>query len=442
MAEQDCCGTVILRGPKGDQGEPGPAAETNVLVKDPITADGTGTEGDPYVIGLALSADYGNNNLSIGSDGGLYSPKPDGSETIVTAATGVEVTGVGTVDDPYVITSTVTAADLGAITTVTGTGGVTATTTGTDVTVSADISTAVGNQLSLNADGGLYVAAQTDVGDNTYVLGEGLVQSGTGTAEDPYVLSVMLSADAGNAITFGTDGGLYVPDVAAGVSSVSAADDTVTVTPTEGDVTVAANLSADTGNTLAAGSDGGLYVPGPVAGPGIAVTEDEAGTGYTIGLAPAFAFADLRTPTFVKPDTGWVTVPLSFVTGVGASVSGDIINLTQPGVWFINAQVNVNGYYVTGVLYTLIGGTYSGGSNYAGYYLDGSGKRFGAPTHSMVISDGTGTAQVQVQVGSTAGTQSPQINAVNVQCTCVQPMTAAAARDLRASLPADSGVLS
>lgn len=211
MAEQDCCGTVILRGPKGDQGEPGPAAETNVEVKDPITADGSGTEGDPYVIGLGLSADYGNNNLSIGSDGGLYSPIPDGSETIVTAGTGNEVTGVGTVDDPYIVTSTVTAADLGAVTSVTGTGGVTATADGTDVTVSADISAAEGNQLVLDADG-LYVSAQTSIGDNTYVLGEGLVQSGTGTAEDPYVLSVSISADAGNSLTYGTDGGLYVPD--------------------------------------------------------------------------------------------------------------------------------------------------------------------------------------------------------------------------------------
>lgn len=439
MAEQDCCGTVILRGPKGDQGEPGPAAETNVLVKDPITADGTGTEGDPYVIGLALSADYGNNNLSIGTDGGLYSPKPDGSETIVTAGTGTSVTGVGTVDDPYVITSTVTAADLGAITTVTGTDGVTATTAGTEVTVSADISTAVGNQLVLDADG-LYVAAQTDVGDNTYVLGEGLVQSGAGTVEDPYVLSVMLSADAGNAITFGTDGGLYAPTVAAGVSSVAAADDTVIVTPTEGDVTVAANLSADTGNTLAAGTDGGLYVPGPVAGPGIAVTDDEAGTGYTIGLAPAFAFAGFRT-SFTVID-GWETVPLSLIAGAGASVSGDIINLTQPGVWFINSQVNVNGYNVLGTIYSRINGTYPGSSNYAGFYLDGSGRRFGAPTNCMVISDGTGTAYIQVQVTRIEGTQWPVVNAVNVQCICVQPMTAAAARDLRASLPADSGVLS
>lgn len=147
-----------------------------------------------------------------------------------------------------------------------------------------------------------------------------------------------------------------------------------------------------------------------------------------------YAFADLRTPLAVKPNGGWVTVPLSLVSGVGASVSGDHIRLTQPGVWFINSQVNVNGFNANGVIYSLISGTYSGGSNYAGFALDGSGKRFGAPTNSMAISDGTGAVFVQVQVGG-SGAQSPQVNAANVQCRCVHPMSVQAARDLLASLP-------
>lgn len=432
MADQDCCGTVIIRGPKGDQGEPGPAAETNVLVRDPITADGSGTEGDPYVIGLALSTDF-DNNLTLGADGGLYSPAPDGSETIVTAGTGTQVTGVGTTVDPYVVTSTVTAADLGAITTVTGTGGVTASTDGTDVTVSADISTAAGNQLSLNTDGGLYVTAQTSVGDNTYVLGDGLVQSGTGTADDPYVLSVMLSADAGNALTYGTDGGLYVPDVAAGVSSVSAADATVTVTPTEGDVTVSANISADTGNSLAAGSDGGLYVSGPNVGPGLKVSGD-ASTGYTVDVDGLYGYCTLRTE-YVTP-TQWGKVPIQLAAGNGVAVVDDEVRLEQPGVWFLTAQVNANGYYVTGTLYVSIANTDY--SNYAGYYLDGSGRRFGAPTRVMVISDGTANPYVQVQVYRADGDQMPRISSAAIQAWCVQPMTADAARALRGSLPMEN----
>ncbi|MGW0681829.1 hypothetical protein ACWD2L_00505 [Streptomyces sp. NPDC002754] len=216
MAEQDCCGTVVIRGPKGDKGDAGPPGSTQLRVRDPITSDGTGTQGDPYVIGLSLSTDEGN-NLELGVDGGLYSRRADGSETSVTAGPGVEVSGRGTTDDPYVIT--VTAESLGDITSVTGTHGVTTTQDGTDVTVSADISSAAGNQLLLNDDGGLYVAAPTNIGDNTLVVGDGLTEVGTGTTDDPYVLSTHLSADNGNVLVYGSDGGLYVPDSDSGGES-------------------------------------------------------------------------------------------------------------------------------------------------------------------------------------------------------------------------------
>jgi hypothetical protein len=427
----DCCGTVVLRGPKGDKGDPGPAGSTQVLVRDPITADGSGTEGDPYVISLALSPNP-NNNLSLASDGGLYTPIPDGSETIVTAGNGTDVTGTGTTADPYVVASTVTAADLGAITSVTGSSGVASSTSGTDVTITADISTDEGNRLKLGADAGLYVAADTEIGDNTYVLGDTMVQSGSGTESDPYILNVSLSSDAGNALVQGSDGGLYVPEVASGVSSVTAADGTLTVTPATGDVQAAVNLSSDTANTITTGTDGGLYVPALTAGPGVILT-GSTDTGYAVGIDAGYAYCTLAGSYTCS--AGWAgAIPIAVVAASHAALNGNVLTLEQPGVWDLYAQLNANGNDTTGTLYVRISGSLPSGSNYTGMDY-ATGRRYGVNTAALAVSDGTTEIWIESQASRDSGNSMPTVNSAILKAVLVQPMTAAAAAELRASMP-------
>jgi hypothetical protein len=348
--EPSDCGTVVIRGPKGDKGDQGEPGSPNIEVIDPITLDGTGTASDPYVIGLGLSADAGN-NIGVGSDGGLYSPRPDGSETLVTAGTNIQVTGTGRADDPYVLSAS------GVVTSVTAADGtVTVTPTSGDVTIAAHLSTDADNTIVAGSDGGLYVPAVAPIGDTTYLLGETMVQTGSGTVEDPYVLDVQASADPGNALSIGTDGGLYVADVAAGVSSVTAADNTVTVTPTSGDVTVAAAVSPTAGNTLTADA-GGLYVPDPNA----------AGTIWGVGFTDG-GVADFTVDTV----TGFQAVPVDFVDGNGVSAGA---SATEPLV------IETAGYYLVTVTCRYGGvstaGPFSiaatGGNVYGNTYYPGSG---------------------------------------------------------------------
>ncbi|MFJ8934015.1 hypothetical protein ACIRLA_46370 [Streptomyces sp. NPDC102364] len=393
------CGTVIIRGPKGDKGDTGEPGSPNVRVSDPITADGTGTASDPYVIGLGLSTDA-DNPLRLGTDGGLFVPALVWDKTNTYAMPGEGQAGKlldfkSLTDDnssDFIISrnsagewlttwrqngqilmldrgnnypgghlrvyrySSVAGTELAA-----GFGGTAAATptasftydgqlsldnaattltpaSGIGVYAEDDVFKVLGpdgsvialnpspdpsNQLSLDANGNLYVTATTNVGDNTYLVGDGLQQTGTGTAEDPYILAVHLSADAGNALAYGTDGGLYVPTIAAGVSSVTAADSTVTVTPAEGDVTVAANISADTGNQLAPGADGGLYVPQARA------------SALSYGAA---ALAD----KIALPST-WIDLPMKLLGADGASLGSNGLVLNEPGVWMYTVSLSAYG---------------------------------------------------------------------------------------------------
>lgn len=167
------------------------ADPTVVQAGDRVTVTGTGTAGDPYVVAAdAPSCDDVRPCLSAGPgveydpDTGVISSPP----TVVQAGTNVTVTGTGTGVDPYIVSAAgggggvdtfVTAGDR---TTVTGAG-----TLEDPYVVSAD------------------PAACEDV--------RPCLEAGDGIDYDPDTgtITARPSEDAGNALGFGTDGGLLVP---------------------------------------------------------------------------------------------------------------------------------------------------------------------------------------------------------------------------------------
>ncbi|MGW0086554.1 hypothetical protein [Streptomyces sp. NPDC003393] len=227
-------------------------------VRGCLTA-GDGIAYDPATgeIEARPSADAGN-AVTFGSDGGLYSAGGGGSApTVVEAAdtpsVDTTVAGTGTAGDPYVVSAAVVldpappgggsnlvhegadglyveCADVRGCLTA-GDGIAYDPATGE---IEARPSTDAGNALAIGTDGGLYApagggtptalqAADTSTVDTTV--------SGTGAAGDPYVveadvivapepngleatangLLVAPSADAGNQLTMGADGRLFVP---------------------------------------------------------------------------------------------------------------------------------------------------------------------------------------------------------------------------------------
>lgn len=234
--------------------------------------------------------------------------------------------------------------------------------TGSVVSVGLEIvpSSDVGNTAVIGTDGRIYVPAGggggladqdtilgtgvlgdeytvnfVDNGDGTYNIGVNIIDTnvslvvdltlvGDGTSGNP--LGVRISADVGNSLTTGADGGLFVP---AASGSVVTVDDTNSIdlsitgdgsigTPYEitGDVIIdpaATNLSsvtasgllteidtdltltgdgtgasplgvaisADVDNQLTTGSDGGLYVPDP--GGGVSLTTNDAARATLVG---------------------------------------------------------------------------------------------------------------------------------------------------------------
>ncbi|MFF4146884.1 hypothetical protein ACFY0A_37415 [Streptomyces sp. NPDC001698] len=222
---------------------------------------GDGAAYDPATgeIRVRISGDAGN-TTTIGGDGGIYTPAAATAlEAADTSTVDVTVTGTGTAGDPYQVAAAV-------ILDPTPPGG--------------------GTNLIGEGPDGLYV----ECGDVRQCF-----SAGDGAAYDPATgeFSARLSADAGNTMAFGSDGGLYA--TGGGTSTptalqsrdTSTVDTTVTGTGTaadpyvvEADVIVAPDPngleataqgllvapSSDTGNRLAMGGDGRLFVP-PVPPP-------------------------------------------------------------------------------------------------------------------------------------------------------------------------------
>ncbi|MCX4609378.1 hypothetical protein [Streptomyces mirabilis] len=248
---------------------------------------GDGAAYDPVTgeITARVSGDAGNATV-IGGDGGLYTPA---SSTAVqasdTPSIDVTVSGTGTAGDPYDVSAAVILdpAPPGGGTNLVneGSDGLyvecadvrTCFTAGDGATydpatgeIAARPSTDAGNVVTFGTDGGLYATgggggAPTVVqaGDTTTANN---TVSGTGTAGDPYVVTTDVIVDAAppaggtNLLQTGPDG-LYVE--CADVRGCFSAGDGAAYDPATGEIS--ARLSADAGNTTVFGGDGGLYTP-------------------------------------------------------------------------------------------------------------------------------------------------------------------------------------
>ncbi|MGW2074275.1 hypothetical protein ACWCPK_38565 [Streptomyces sp. NPDC001953] len=254
-------------------------------VRGCLTA-GDGVTYDPATgeIAANISGDTGNATV-IGTDGGIFTPAATTAlEAADTPTVDVTVTGTGAAGDPYQVGAAVildpappgggsnllqAGADGLFVECADVRGCLTA---GDGVTydpatgeIEARPSTDAGNIVTFGTDGGLYAtggggtatvvqAGDTPTANNTV--------SGTGTAGDPYVVSTDVVLDpappggGSNLLQAGADG-LFVE--CADVCGCLTAGDGITYDPATGEI--AAKLSADAGNTTVIGADGGIYTP-------------------------------------------------------------------------------------------------------------------------------------------------------------------------------------
>lgn len=124
----------------------------------------------------------------------------DGSETKVTAGTGISLSGTGTTASPYVVTSTATAPD-GSETKVSAGSGISISGLGTvaspysfsatDASTTNEIQTLSisGNVISLSLSGGSVTVPSADGSETKLSAGTGISLSGTGTTASPYVVT-------------------------------------------------------------------------------------------------------------------------------------------------------------------------------------------------------------------------------------------------------------
>jgi hypothetical protein len=242
------CNCLVTAGPgvtvDGDGSTGAPyviSAEAGAVTCDqvrPCLSAGPGATYDPAtgVIGAAISADPGN-QVTLGGDDGLFVPPGGGTALQVTDTPSVDLTlsGSGAAGDPYDVTAAVRldAAPPGG-----------------------------GSNLIHEGPDGLYV----ECGDvrSCLVEGDGIdYDPATGT------ISARPSAEPGNTLTIGGDGGLMVPPGGGGATALEVTDSpsidlTLTGTGAAGDpydVTATVLLSTDADNRAVFGSDGALYVP-------------------------------------------------------------------------------------------------------------------------------------------------------------------------------------
>ncbi|MFE0545204.1 hypothetical protein [Streptomyces sp. NPDC058891] len=292
---------------------------------------GDGITYDPATgeIAANISGDADNTTV-IGTDGGIYTPA---AATVLEAAdtptVDVTVSGTGSTADPYQVAAAVIldptppqggtnllqagpeglfveCADVRGCLTA-GDGIAYDPATGE---IEARPSTDAGNIVTFGTDGGLYAtggggtatvvqAGDTPTANNTV--------SGTGTAGDPYVVSTDVVLDpappggGSNLLQSGADG-LFVE--CADVRGCLTAGDGITYDPATGEIS--ANISTDAGNTTVVGTDGGLYTP---AGSTVLVSADTSTVDTTItGNGTAGDPYTIEADVIVAPDPNGVEV--------------------------------------------------------------------------------------------------------------------------------------
>jgi hypothetical protein len=172
----------------------------------------------------------------------------------VEAGTGTTVTGSGSSTNPFVVSAD--APPCSAVRPCISAGNGAAYNAASGV-VSARPSTDPGNLVEFGGDGGLLV--ETDCTTVRACLSEG-----NGIDYDPVTgqISARPSTDPGNTVTFGGDGGLYAAGGAVDCATVRpciSAGEGVAYDPVTG--VIAARPSADAGNAVTFGGDGGLFAP-------------------------------------------------------------------------------------------------------------------------------------------------------------------------------------
>jgi hypothetical protein len=251
----------------------------------PCLSAGDGASYDPAtgVIGARPSGDAGN-TLVFGLDGGLLVPPSPPSGVTVTDTDTVDLTlaGTGAPGDPY---------DLSAA-----------------VVVDAAPPGGGGNLLH-EGPGGLYV----ECGDV-----RGCLSGGDGIDVDPAtgVISLDLSEQAGNAATIAGDGGLFVSSGAVSCDDVRpclSAGPGATYDPATG--VIGAQISGDAGNALTSGGDGGLFVPPGGAAVTVAdsATVDMSGDGTAGTPLTAAVIRDPAAGNLLVTGPAGVSVPCEAV---------------------------------------------------------------------------------------------------------------------------------
>jgi hypothetical protein len=335
-------------------------------VRGCISAEGPATY-DPAtgVVGVQLSADPGN-STALGSDGGLFTPAPAAAEpTAVQAAdtTTVDttVTGTGTSADPYVVSAAVILdpAPPGGGTELlhTGPGGLylecedvrgcisagdgASYDPGTGV-VEARPSTDAGNSVSIGTDGGLFVPPASGGGTTAISVTDSttvdLTLTGTGTAADPYDVTAAVILDpappgGGAELLHAGPGGLYLE--CADVRGCISAEGPATYDPATGVVGV--QLSADPGNATVLGADGGIFTPAPAAAEPTAVqaadtpTVDTTVTGTGAAGDPYTVEADV----IVAPAPNGLEAGASGLVVAPSADAGNLLEFGADGRLFV-----------------------------------------------------------------------------------------------------------
>ncbi|MFC8723780.1 H-type lectin domain-containing protein [Streptomyces bacillaris] len=133
-------------------------------------------------------------------------------------------------------------------------------------------------------------------------------------------LGVRTSADPGNLVQAGSDGGLFVPT--AGASAGLVEGDGVDITGDQASgYTISARISADPRNGLAIGSDGGLYVRGREIEQAVTDISFTNQTSHT------------RAITFATPFSAPPVISIGIQSGAGPTARWDVraINVTTTG---------------------------------------------------------------------------------------------------------------